>query len=149
MAGEHNDAISRVGDLIVANMPFNSICCVVQARASRATSCRISPLIFPAGIHVSSCWELAHGGQQLRGRDSIVRTCRSPNTTSHESTALGGVTGKLSNGYNCNVSKLATQFVRYLDGNLMISISRFDSTFVKHFMRQVARRRQASLFSEW
>ena len=32
MAGEHDDAISRVGDLI-DTMQFNSICYVVQARA--------------------------------------------------------------------------------------------------------------------
>ena len=32
MAGEHLDAISRVDDLI-ATVPFNSICYVVQARA--------------------------------------------------------------------------------------------------------------------
>ena len=32
MAGEHDDAISRVDDLI-DTVPFNSICHVVQARA--------------------------------------------------------------------------------------------------------------------
>ena len=32
MAGEHNNVISRIGDLI-ANVHFNSICYVVQARA--------------------------------------------------------------------------------------------------------------------
>ena len=108
-----------------------------------------SLLIFPAGIYVSFCRKYAYGAQQLRGGDSIVRTCTSPNTTPHESNALGGLTGKLSNGYNCNVSKLSSLFVRYLGGNLMILISRFISAFVNHFMRRVARERRASLFSKW
>ena len=37
MAGEHDDAISRVDDLI-DTVSFNSICYVVQARAWRATT---------------------------------------------------------------------------------------------------------------
>jgi hypothetical protein len=37
MAGEHRDAISRLDDLI-ATVPFNTICYVVQARA-RALQC--------------------------------------------------------------------------------------------------------------
>ena len=43
-----------------------------------------------------------------------------------------------SEGYDYNVSKLRTLFVRYLDGILMILTSRFGSAFVKHFMRRVA-----------
>jgi hypothetical protein len=60
MAGEHDDAVSRVGDLI-DTVPLDSIRYVVQARAQRATIRRISPLTFLTGVHVSSPWKLAHG----------------------------------------------------------------------------------------
>ena len=60
MSGEYDDAISRLDDLI-DTVPFISICYVVQARAQRATTRRISPLTLLAGVHVSSPWKLAHG----------------------------------------------------------------------------------------
>ena len=60
MAGEHEDAISRVDD-IIDTVPFDSICHVVQVRAQHATTQRISLLIFLTGVHVSSPWNLAHG----------------------------------------------------------------------------------------
>ena len=49
MSGEYDDAISRLDDLI-DTVPFISICYVVQARAQRATTRRISPLTLLAGV---------------------------------------------------------------------------------------------------
>ena len=60
MAGEHDDAISRVDDLI-DTVPFDSIFYVAQARAYRATTQRISPLTFLTGIYASSPWKLTYG----------------------------------------------------------------------------------------
>ena len=61
MAGEHDDAISRVDDLIdLVRFKLDSTCHVVQARACRATTRRMSPLTFLAGVHVSSPRKLAH-----------------------------------------------------------------------------------------
>ena len=42
---------------------------------------RMSPLTFPAGIHVSSPWKLAHGTRELRGCGTIIRACTNPNAT--------------------------------------------------------------------
>ena len=97
MTGEHDDAISRVDDLI-DTVPFNSICYVVQARAECATQI-ILPLTFLAGVHASSPWKLAHGESRLCGCDTIVRACTSPNATPLESRTLGGLTGELPIGY--------------------------------------------------
>jgi hypothetical protein len=66
---------------------------------TRSTTRRTSPLTFPAGIYVSSPWKLAHGAQRLRGCNTIVRACTSPNTTPRESSTLGGLTGKFADGY--------------------------------------------------
>ncbi|KAF8546584.1 hypothetical protein OG21DRAFT_1491063 [Imleria badia] len=75
MAGEHDDAISRIDDLI-NTVHFNSICYVVQAR-----------------VHVPSPWKLAHGEWRLRECDTIVGACASPNTIPYESSSLGGLSG--------------------------------------------------------
>ena len=45
MAGEHEDAVARVGDLIATVRP-NTIYCVVQVRASHAATQRTPPLTF-------------------------------------------------------------------------------------------------------
>ena len=60
MAGEHDDAISRIDDLI-DTVQFNPICYVVQARAYHAIIQRIPLLTFLTGIYASSPWKLAHG----------------------------------------------------------------------------------------
>ena len=62
MAGEHDDAISRVGDLI-ATLQLNSICYVVQAREQRATTTNITTDISSRHICVFSletrAWRVA------------------------------------------------------------------------------------------
>ena len=64
MAGEHDDAISRVDD-VIAMVRDNSICYVVQARAQRANTRRIPPLTFLVGVYVSPHRKLAHGVSPL------------------------------------------------------------------------------------
>ena len=48
---------------------------------TRSITRRVSPLTFPAGIYVSSPWNLAHGAQRLRRSNTIARACTSPNAT--------------------------------------------------------------------
>ena len=60
MAGEHEDAMSRVDDLI-AMVCNNSICYVIQACAWRNTTRYIPPLTCSVGIYASSPRELAYG----------------------------------------------------------------------------------------
>jgi hypothetical protein len=146
MAGEHRDAISRVDDLI-ATVSFNSICYIVQAR-THVLPCSEYQLIFPAVIYVSSPWKLAHGAQRLRGCNTIVRACTSPNATRWGPTALGGLVGKLPNGCIATYRNRSPT-VRYLDGNLIISTSRLDSVYVKLCTQRIARRMQANPFSSW
>ena len=136
MAGDYDDAISRVDDLI-ATLHLNSICYVVQARGQRATTRRI-PLKFPSGIYVSSPWKLAHEEWQLQGCDTIVRARTSPTATPHESSALDDLTGKLPKVYIANVSTLIPIDARYPDGNLIILALRFVSVFVTPCMPWVA-----------
>ena len=66
------DAVSRVGDLIAA----------VQR-----------------DIFVPPPWILANGWQWLRSRNETARVCTSQNATTHESTLLGDLTGRIPINY--------------------------------------------------
>ena len=69
MAGEHDDAISRIHDLIAVR-PFDPTFYVIQARERSAIISNI--LTFAVGIYVLSPWELVHGERQLQSRDSVI-----------------------------------------------------------------------------
>ena len=60
MAGEYDDAISRIDDLM-RTVQLDSICYVVQACAYHTTTQRTSPLTYLTGIYSSSPRKLAHG----------------------------------------------------------------------------------------
>ena len=148
MAGEHFDAISRVDDLITMDS-LNPICYIVQARAQCSTKQQLSPLTFSVGIHVSLIWEVTYGEQELQGRDSVVRVCKSSTTTTPESVTLYDFTGKFLNRLISGVCQMHSLSDRYLDGNLMISTSQSDSVCVKHCMQRVAQMMQVTSFSNW
>ena len=93
MAGEHDDAISRVDDLI-HEVPFVSICYVVQVCAESAIK---SPLTWLTGIHASSSWKIAYGEQRLHECSGIFHEGTRPNTTSRESSTLDDLTSKFAN----------------------------------------------------
>ena len=86
MAEDHDNAISRVDDLI-ATLHLNSICYVVQAREHRATT---------AAIYASSPWKLAREEGLVQYDRSSVHE---PYLTSHESCTLDYLTGRLPKGY--------------------------------------------------
>ena len=58
MAGEHEDAISRLDDL-TDMVRFKSICYAVQACAQRTRG--MSPLTFLTGTYAPSPWKITHG----------------------------------------------------------------------------------------
>lgn len=62
MAGERDDALSRVDDLI-AMVPSNAAYYVVQVRTRHVVKLQIP--IFVLGIYVSSPWKLTNEEQQL------------------------------------------------------------------------------------
>ena len=58
MAGEHDDAISRIDD-VISTVHFSSICYVVQARAF-VTTRQALPLILSLGIYASPAWKFTY-----------------------------------------------------------------------------------------
>lgn len=98
MAGEHDDALSRVGDLI-ATVQLNSICCIVQARTYRTAAWWISPLTFLTGIYVPSPWQHAYEEQQLWTCDKRIRERTCPNAILRGASPFRYLIGKLLNDY--------------------------------------------------
>ena len=72
------------------NLPRSSGTCTCS------TMRRILPLTFLTGVYVPSPWKLAHGESRLRGCNTIVGACTSPNAILWESSTLNGVTGKFA-----------------------------------------------------
>ena len=77
-------------------LELNMLCS--SGTCTRSTTRRISPVTFSAGIYVSSPGKLAHGTERLRGCNTIIRACTSPNTMLWVTPARGGFIGKLPNG---------------------------------------------------
>ena len=144
MAGEHDDAISRVDDLM-DTVRLNSVCYVVQACIFHSPTLQV-PLTLVAGIHASPRGELTHGELQLRGCYTIIQTCAESTATPCESNTFCDLTGKPPNSGIVSKSKSSIVFDRYLVGHLMTSTSQFDSVFVKLGMPRVASRRLASIY---
>ena len=92
MAGECEDAVERVGNLI-ATVHWNSMYCVVQACSSHHTANTAADI--PVGIHVFSPWRLAYGERQLQACDTFIRVCASPNAKLPGALTLCCLTGKL------------------------------------------------------
>ncbi|KAF8557454.1 hypothetical protein OG21DRAFT_1482320 [Imleria badia] len=94
MAGEHNDAISRIDDLIDSARQINILC----------------------GSGISFPWKPAYGESRLRGCETVVRVC--PNATPRQQSTFSGLTGELHHRYNA-MYRNHSRSCRYLGGHLI------------------------------